>query len=232
MITSPVSRRRADQPTQQRQEAVPALHRARQVIVVGDLMQLPPTSYFQTRETADTDDEADDQRLGVVLDADSFLSVSSVRLPSTMLTWHYRSRYEALIQFSNAAFYEGRLATIPDRAPSEPRSDSLEIEGEPAGDTTVAALADNVRSTATGEKPASVERLAVVWPPCSRIAKRLQRGRSLCGADGGVVGDGEAHKLDHLRRRGIDEFQVPDGELPVLGCVGSFDVAIGAVEQG
>ncbi|WP_134738764.1 AAA domain-containing protein [Nocardioides sp. 503] len=100
------------------EEAVPALHRAGQVIVVGDRMQLPPTTYFQTRvETPDEDDD-DPAQVGVVLDADSFLAVSSVRLPSTMLRWHYRSRYEALIQFSNAAFYEGRLATIPDRQPA------------------------------------------------------------------------------------------------------------------
>lgn len=125
------------------EEAVPALHRARQVIVVGDRMQLPPTTYFQTRESADPDDDLDEQRLGVVLDADSFLAVAAVRLPSTMLTWHYRSRYEALIQFSNAAFYDGRLATIPDRAPSEPRHDLLEIEGRPEP-PTVAALADGV----------------------------------------------------------------------------------------
>lgn len=125
------------------EEAVPALHRARQVVVVGDRMQLPPTSYFQSRVAADDEDETDDQRLGVVLDADSFLAVSSVRLPSTMLTWHYRSRYEALIQFSNAAFYEGRLATIPDREPTAPQTDSLETEGEP-DDGAVATLADEL----------------------------------------------------------------------------------------
>jgi len=125
------------------EEAVPALHRARQVIVVGDRMQLPPTSYFQAREDGGEADEEDEQRLGVVLDADSFLAVSSVRLPSTMLTGHYRSRYEALIQFSNAAFYEGRLATIPDRAPTEPRSDDLAVQGE-LDDAAAAALAEGV----------------------------------------------------------------------------------------
>ncbi|MBL0748356.1 AAA domain-containing protein [Nocardioides baculatus] len=105
------------------EEAVPALHRAGQAIVVGDRMQLPPTRYFRssgpgvdTEVDDGTDDEAAAQ-VGVVLDADSFLTVASTRLPSTMLLWHYRSRYEALIQFSNAAFYEGRLATVPDRVP-------------------------------------------------------------------------------------------------------------------
>jgi hypothetical protein len=114
------------------EEAVPAMHRAEQVVVVGDQMQLPPTQYFSTRpshEPGDAgdaggrdgtgggpgDDGPDDERVGVVLDGDSFLAQSAVRLPSTMLTWHYRSRYEALIGFSNAAFYDSRLSTVPDR---------------------------------------------------------------------------------------------------------------------
>ncbi|GAA1537134.1 AAA domain-containing protein [Nocardioides humi] len=106
------------------EEAVPALHRAGQVVVVGDRMQLPPTRYFRAGGPApdtEVDDGAPDDesgtQVGVVLDADSFLAVASTRLPSTMLLWHYRSRHEALIQFSNAAFYDGRLATVPDREP-------------------------------------------------------------------------------------------------------------------
>ncbi|WP_348536728.1 AAA domain-containing protein [Nocardioides sp. W7] len=136
------------------EEAVPALHRAAQVIVVGDRMQLPPTTYFQARVERDSGpDEDDDEatRIGVVLDADSFLAVSSVRLPSTMLLWHYRSRYEALIQFSNAAFYDGRLATIPDRQPTSPRSAGLAVDSEdpPAGllDEVLARSVSLVRVT-------------------------------------------------------------------------------------
>ncbi|GAA0963876.1 WGR domain-containing protein [Kribbella koreensis] len=101
------------------EEAIPALHRAPQVIVVGDQMQLPPTQYFRVATpAADPDDEA--EHVGVALSDDSFLAISALRLASTMLTWHYRSRSEALISFSNAAFYQGRLATIPDRLPAHP----------------------------------------------------------------------------------------------------------------
>jgi hypothetical protein len=101
------------------EEAIPALHRAPQVIVVGDQMQLPPTQYFRVATpAADPDDEV--EHIGVALSDDSFLAISALRLASTMLTWHYRSRSEALISFSNAAFYQGRLATIPDRLPAHP----------------------------------------------------------------------------------------------------------------
>ncbi|MBO3103973.1 AAA domain-containing protein [Cellulomonas fengjieae] len=108
------------------EEAVPALYRGAQVIVVGDRMQLPPTRYFQVGGSPQEGLD-DDAPVGAVLDSDSFLAVGSVRLPSTMLTWHYRSQYEALIQFSNAAFYEGRLTTIPDRTLTHVRARPLEV---------------------------------------------------------------------------------------------------------
>ena len=115
------------------EEAVPALSRAPQVIVVGDEMQLPPTSFFASAR--DDDDmqvmaEEDGQSVAIILDADSLLNQAARSLPATLLAWHYRSRSEALISFSNAAFYDGRLITIPDLAiayvasPPEPlRSD-------------------------------------------------------------------------------------------------------------
>jgi predicted DNA-binding WGR domain protein len=100
------------------EEAVPALSRAPQVIVVGDEMQLPPTSFFAAARDEDEMQitaEEDGQAVAIILDADSLLNQSARSLPATLLAWHYRSRSEALISFSNAAFYDGRLITIPDR---------------------------------------------------------------------------------------------------------------------
>ena len=101
------------------EEAVPALSRAPQVIVVGDEMQLPPTSFFAAARDEDemqVTAEEDGQTVAIILDADSLLNQAARSLPATLLAWHYRSRSEALISFSNAAFYDGRLITIPDRA--------------------------------------------------------------------------------------------------------------------
>lgn len=134
------------------EEAVPALHRAAQVIVVGDRMQLPPTTYFQAR--VDTGPEADadaETRIGVVLDADSFLAVSSVRLPSTMLLWHYRSRHEALIQFSNAAFYDSRLSTVPDRQPVATRTAPLAATSTGPHDLVDDVLARSISLVRVGD---------------------------------------------------------------------------------
>jgi predicted DNA-binding WGR domain protein len=100
------------------EEAVPALCRSEQVIVVGDEMQLPPTSFFSTALDEDEMEvaaEEDGEKISIALDADSLLNQSARNLPATLLAWHYRSRYEALINFSNAAFYNGNLVTIPDQ---------------------------------------------------------------------------------------------------------------------
>jgi len=101
------------------EEAVPALYRAPQVIVVGDEMQLPPTDFFSAsggddEDTLELEDEG--ERFSITLDADSLLHQGARNLPATLLAWHYRSRYECLIGYSNAAFYGGNLFTIPDRS--------------------------------------------------------------------------------------------------------------------
>ena len=100
------------------EEAVPAIFRAKQIIVVGDEMQLPPTSFFGSRRIDDEEalivEDASGQDIEYDLTSNSFLNHAARNLPATMLGWHYRSRSESLISFSNAAFYQGRLLTVPE----------------------------------------------------------------------------------------------------------------------
>ena len=100
------------------EEAVPSLFRGQQVIVVGDEMQLPPTNFFSARQTDDGSDELlideGEEQFQYELASDSLLSHAAKNLPATMLGWHYRSRSESLISFSNWAFYDGRLLTVPE----------------------------------------------------------------------------------------------------------------------
>ncbi|MEM9688912.1 MAG: AAA domain-containing protein [Pseudomonadota bacterium] len=96
------------------EDAIPTVSRSRQMIVVGDEMQLPPTTFFSGKASTDDDDES--QLPDVVqfdLNADSFLNRAGAALPGTLLNWHYRSRHESLIGFCNRAFYAGELKTIP-----------------------------------------------------------------------------------------------------------------------
>ena len=127
------------------EEAVPALVRAPQVIVVGDEMQLPPTSFFASARE-DGDDDAvqaaeDGERIAVMLDADSLLNQGARNLPATLLAWHYRSRSESLIGYSNAAFYAGLLHTVPERRLPAPGLGEIHVTGA-EGVGGVAAHAD------------------------------------------------------------------------------------------
>lgn len=89
-------------------DAVGAMARGKQVIVAGDPKQMPPTSFFD-RGAAAADDDADDQE-----DQESILEEClGARLPQRRLTWHYRSRHESLIAFSNHRYYDGDLVTFP-----------------------------------------------------------------------------------------------------------------------
>lgn len=121
------------------EEAIPSLYRGRQVIVVGDEMQLPPTTFFASQRSEDetVTIEEEGERIEVDLDSDSFLTQSATNLPSTLLAWHYRSRYEALISFSNAAFYSGNLFTIPDRQFAAAKLQELRVRDVAQGDTNV-----------------------------------------------------------------------------------------------
>jgi superfamily I DNA and/or RNA helicase/very-short-patch-repair endonuclease len=94
-------------------DAVGAIARGKQLIVVGDPKQLPPTNFFNRA------DDAEDTALGneedaPVQDLESILDEClGAGLPTIRLEWHYRSRYESLITFSNHRYYDCRLITFP-----------------------------------------------------------------------------------------------------------------------
>ncbi len=94
-------------------EAIPALARAGQAVIVGDNKQLPPTSFFRTA-FSEEDEEGD--CLESVLD-----EALAAGFEERSLLWHYRSRHESLIAFSNAAYYENRLNTFPSPTAGESR---------------------------------------------------------------------------------------------------------------
>jgi hypothetical protein len=98
--------------------AVGAMLRGQQVIVAGDLKQLPPTDFFHVAGTLedepDEDDENEDPQVPTIsLESilDEFDSLPNIN--RTRLLWHYRSKHEALIQFSNLTYYDARLMTFP-----------------------------------------------------------------------------------------------------------------------
>lgn len=126
------------------EEGIPALFRAPQTIIVGDEKQMPPSNFFSSRgddpEDLDSfDGEAEDEILSA--DADSLLVQGARKLPATMLRWHYRSRHESLISYSNHAFYEAGLLTVPDRSLGAPPRELLTISDPTTGDQYAPLLA-------------------------------------------------------------------------------------------
>ncbi|MDA7918230.1 DUF4011 domain-containing protein [Mariniblastus sp.] len=91
------------------EDALGAVLRAKQLVVVGDPKQLPPTSFFD-RGSEDVDEETETQ----FDDNESILEVAMKTFhPIRRLRWHYRSQHESLIQFSNDRFYEDDLVIFP-----------------------------------------------------------------------------------------------------------------------
>lgn len=88
-------------------DAIGAMARGRQVIMVGDPKQLPPTSFFDRAES-DIDDADVETELESILE-----ECIGANLPTMKLSWHYRSRHESLIAFSNYRYYGGDLVTFP-----------------------------------------------------------------------------------------------------------------------
>ncbi len=108
-------------------DALGALSRAGAAVVVGDSRQLPPTSFFDSAAAledpaagavagGDAEDEPAFEELESVLD-----EFVASRFPELMLRWHYRSRDERLIAFSNANIYGGKLQTFPAAFRAHPR---------------------------------------------------------------------------------------------------------------
>ena len=91
------------------QDAVGAVFRGKQVIIAGDSNQLPPTNFFSAGLVSE-DEEAEEE--GHV-NFDSILEAAAQTLPNRSLLWHYRSRYEELIAFSNREIYGSHLITFP-----------------------------------------------------------------------------------------------------------------------
>ena len=90
-------------------DAIGAIARGNSAIIVGDEKQLPPTSFFQAN-TSDEDDFFIEDGESVLMDC---LNIS---MPKKYLSWHYRSKDESLIAFSNASYYDNRLLTFPSPA--------------------------------------------------------------------------------------------------------------------
>ena len=103
-------------------KAVGVLARGRNAVIVGDPNQMPPTSFF-AGNTVD-EDNLDIEDLDSILD-----DCLALGMPQAHLQWHYRSRHESLIAFSNHEFYENGMLTFPSRNDRERRVRFEKLDG-------------------------------------------------------------------------------------------------------
>ncbi len=103
-------------------EAVGTIARGENVIVVGDPNQLPPTNFFNTSHVDEDNMEMED--LESLLD-----DCLSISMPQMYLKWHYRSRHESLIAFSNMKYYDNKLFTFPSTSDLQSAVRFVPVEG-------------------------------------------------------------------------------------------------------
>lgn len=103
-------------------KAVGVLARGKNAIIVGDPKQMPPTSFFATN-TVD-EDNLEEEDLESILD-----DCLALNMPQSHLLWHYRSRHESLIAFSNSQFYENKLFTFPSVNDRESKVRLVHVDG-------------------------------------------------------------------------------------------------------
>lgn len=95
------------------ESTIPAIYRGKNIVVAGDAKQLRPSTTFIKRYLGQDIDEGEDEATQAALEVDSLLDLAVARYESANLNYHYRSRHEELISFSNTAFYSSNLQVAP-----------------------------------------------------------------------------------------------------------------------
>ncbi|MEM7655227.1 MAG: AAA domain-containing protein [Bacteroidota bacterium] len=111
------------------ERAIPVLMRGKTAVIAGDDKQLQPLNLYQVRYEEGEEAFVENE---IALEVESILDLAKTSFAESRLSWHYRSQQEALINFSNHAFYEGQLQVMPQAEPSSqfhPPLEWLSVEG-------------------------------------------------------------------------------------------------------
>lgn len=184
-------------------DSIGAVYRGNQLVVAGDQRQLPPTSFFEHTDMA-TEEEEENEEISTS-DLESILDVcQSVGLPRRRLRWHYRSRREPLIAFSNKHIYADELMTFPS---------VLDADGDPAIEFVHVATGRFKGGTSGGFNPVEARRVAEI------VVHEMQRDRNISvGVVTFGIGQRDAVQdaIDSIRRdnRALDPLFSEDEEEP------------------
>lgn len=95
------------------ESTIPTIYRGKNIVVAGDAKQLRPSATFMKRYLGADPDTLEDLSVAAALEVESLLDLAVARYDSANLTYHYRSRHQELIDFSNCAFYSSKLQIAP-----------------------------------------------------------------------------------------------------------------------
>ncbi len=95
------------------ESTIPTIYRGKNIVVAGDAKQLRPSATFMKRYMGGDPAEQEDYSMQAALEVESLLDLAVARYDSANLTYHYRSKYQELIDFSNSAFYGSGLQIAP-----------------------------------------------------------------------------------------------------------------------
>lgn len=111
------------------EKGLPAIARASKVVVAGDHKQLRPSSLGFGRVELDEEQVEEQQENNAALEEESLLDLARFKYPSVLLNYHYRAKFEELINFSNYAFYDGKLNVSPNiDNPEKPPIEVIKID--------------------------------------------------------------------------------------------------------
>jgi very-short-patch-repair endonuclease len=174
-------------------DAIPAIMRGHQIVVAGDDRQLPPTNFF--RQVGGDEEAADDDENLVSFGAgfESVLDALRPLLPTAALAWHYRSRDERLVAFSNSRIYGGALTTFPGVARDDCLRHVVVAQGPGGGqeasvDAEVSKVVELILEHARLHPAESLGVIALGIKHAERIDTALRTALARLGEAGGEEG--------------------------------------------
>ena len=166
------------------EDAITSIIRGKRVVLAGDKHQLPPTTFFAgSSETDDDQDDADATSDDNARNIESILDLMSIYVRPQSLDWHYRSRDERLIAFSNKEFYGNALITFPSREEPPPAIQHFLVEepkrdgDEESNSAEVLRVVDLVLDHAEHRPFESLGVIAMGIKHATRIEKTLYAAR-------------------------------------------------------
>ena len=107
----------------QPENALSAIRRSKQIVVIGDNKQLPPTNFFRSMFVEDEEDKEEQEK--------SLLEVAGGVCRDEKLKWHYRSKYPELIAFCNKHIYNDSLMLFPSHESNPSSIEYVQVNAKP-----------------------------------------------------------------------------------------------------